>query len=45
MRKGILSEFLQNNNLILRRSTDNDRMGKFMNWFDYEKNVEINMLL
>jgi len=47
IKKEILLDFLQKNNLILcfniklKRSTDNDRTEKYMNWFDLEKDIEI----
>lgn len=48
IKKEILLDFLQKNNLILcynvklKRSTDNDRTEKYMNWFDLIKDIEIN---
>ncbi|OOB83897.1 hypothetical protein BZL53_02105 [Flavobacterium columnare] len=48
IKKEILLYFLQKNNLVLcyniklKRSTDNDRTEKYMNWFDLSKDIEIN---
>ena len=47
IKKEILLDFLQKNNLVLcyniklKRSTDNDRTEKYMNWFDLEKDIEL----
>ncbi|WP_336715256.1 NACHT domain-containing protein [Chryseobacterium mucoviscidosis] len=47
IKKDILSTYMKNHNLelcyriILRRSTDNDRMEKYMNWFDFEKDIVV----
>lgn len=48
IKKEILLDYLQKNDLILcynfelKRSTDNDRSEKYMNWVDLNRDVEIN---